>query len=99
VNIPNRVPAVRRTRRLTDLIARNVPFGNDRMYVSLWLEEHHLSPGVKRLVPWLFLYNDERCTARKLFRLPGSKLVELWTPEDEQWLHHPEDARNEGGDW
>lgn len=89
MNIPDFVPTTSPGRRLTDLIARNVPFGNDRLYVSLWLEERAMSSGVKRIVPWLYLYNDQRGTVRRLVRLPGAKLVELWDPRDEEWLEYP----------
>lgn len=72
--------------RLTTRIARNLPFGNDRVYLSLWLRAYQLPGGASRIVPWLCLFNDELDLAMPVLRLPGAKIVEMWDPDEEVWL-------------
>ena len=98
VKIPSRPPREPWGRRFTNRVARAVPFGNDRVYLSLWLEEEDRPGGVTRVVPWLFFYNDETGFALRLVRLPGAKIVERWDPEHEEWLERficPEPAEDE----
>jgi hypothetical protein len=91
VKIPDHVPAPSRRTRITDWVARNVPFGHDTFYFSLWLDGREVSPSATRIIPWLMLYREHEdfTEARRLFRLPGSKIVELWDPMDEEWLEYP----------
>lgn len=84
--IPDCPPPERWGTRLTNRIAQWLPFGNDRLYLSMWLQVHVSPGGAHRVVPWLCLYNDARNTMQLLVRLPGAKLVEMWDPEHEQWL-------------
>lgn len=72
---------------LVDRLARRLPFGLRRVYLSLWLNVEDVSPGVERVVPKLALFIErDWTTCIPLFQLPGAKLVELWDARDEPWL-------------
>ena len=85
--IPDFAPASRR--RLVDRLAPRLPLAlGPHLQLSLQLRQYELQAGVDRVSPRLILVwrRRGRLVFMPILPLPGSKVVELWDAETDEWM-------------
>lgn len=82
--VPDRIPAPAARRRFIDWFAPRMPFGHDRLYLTLRVKVRDMGGSVQQAIPYLMLVVGWAWIP--LMRLPGSKLVELHDPLSDPWL-------------